>query len=475
MRTRRYLTIPKRSKFTGSGIAITAVNAADSGCQPGGKSARRANRTALLRQRDFRNFYLGYCTSMLGTGMSRIALTFAVLESGGSATDLGFVFAANVLPQVLFMIGGGVLADRLGRRPVMLLTDASRFAVQGVLAASLFVGRPPLWEFVLLSALLSVGEGFFNPAIGGLRADIAPRPLLADANALIGVAQDAAAVLGPAIAGTLVAVTSPALVIALDAASYGVSVLALASLRIPPAGVPVQSPWRDLTESWSTFRSQSWLWIVTVQFAFFNLFTWAPYLLLGPVLARAYLGGAQAWGIVTAAFAGGSVLGGIFMVGRRRPSRPLLYAAICTLGYPIPCLMLALHAPVYAVAAGALLAGLGGAIAGALESTAQQQRIPAGMLARISAIQLTGSYALGSAAWVVIGPISGLVGAPALLAFGAGYAALSSAVVAALPSIRSVRWEPPATPAAATPAATTPAGAPPDDSSASAAAVSPAS
>jgi MFS family permease len=445
MGIRQYLATIRRSKFADSGIAISAVNATGNG-QHAAKPGRWGNRTVLLRQRDFRNFYLGYCTSMLGSGMSRIALTFAVLETGGGATELGYVLAANVVPQVLFMIGGGVISDRLGRRPVMLITDTGRFAVQGVLAALLFLGRPSLWEFVLLAGLLSVGEGFFNPALGGLRADIAPRALLADANALIGVAQSAAAVLGPAIAGTLVALSSPALVIAFDAASYGVSVLALASLRIPPAGVPVQSPWRDLTDSWSTFKSQSWLWIVTVQFALFNLFTWAPYLLLGPILARAYLGGAQAWGIVTAAFAGGSVLGGVFMVGRRRPDRPLLYAAICTLGYPIPCLMLALHAPVYAVAGGALLAGLGGAIAGALDSTVQQQRIPPGMLARISAIQLTGAYALGSAAWVVIGPIADLVGAVPLIAFGAGYAALSSVVVAALPSIRSVRWQPATTP-----------------------------
>jgi MFS family permease len=443
MSSRQYLRISQRSKFANSDIAIPAVNV------PGGSPGRRSNRTALLRERDFRNFYLGYCTSMLGTGMSRIALTFAVLENGGSVTELGYVFAASVVPQVLFMIGGGVLADRLGRRAVMLITDASRFAVQGVLAASLFLGRPPLWEFVLLAALLSVGEGFFNPALGGLRAEIAPRAMLADANALIGVAQSASAVLGPAIAGTLVALTNPALVIALDAASYGASVLALASLRIPPAGVPVQSPWRDLTESWSVFMSESWLWIVTVQFCLFNLFTWAPYLLLGPILARAYLGGAAAWGIVTAAFAGGSVLGGLFMVGRRRPSRPLLYAAICTFGYPIPCALLALHAPVYTVAGGALLAGLGGALAGALDSTVQQQRIPPGMLARISAIQLTGSYALGSAAWVIIGPLASQVGAVPLLAVGAGYAAASSAVVAALPSIRSVRWQPTPLPAAA--------------------------
>lgn len=167
--------------------------------------------------------------------MSRIALTFAVLDAGHTAADLGFVFAAAVVPQVLVMLGGGVLADRLGRRPVMLVTDASRLAVQGTLAGALLLGSPPVWVFVLLSALLAVGEGFFNPALGGLRAEIAPPGLLPDANALLGVAQSASAVLGPALAGGLVALANPAVVIALDAGSYGISVLALAQLRVRPA------------------------------------------------------------------------------------------------------------------------------------------------------------------------------------------------------------------------------------------------
>ena len=117
--------------------------------------------------------------------MSRIALTFAVLDSGGSAADLGYVFAANVVPQVLVMLGGGVLADRVGRRPVMLITDTARLAVQGTLAAVLFAGRPPIWVFVVLAGLLGTGEGFFNPALGGLRAEIAPPDKLPDANAML--------------------------------------------------------------------------------------------------------------------------------------------------------------------------------------------------------------------------------------------------------------------------------------------------
>jgi MFS family permease len=390
-------------------------------------------------QREFRVFYFGYTTSLLGTAMSRIALAFAVLDSGGTAADLGYVFTASVFPQVLVMLAGGVLADRIGRRRVMLVSDVGRLIAAGTLAGALFAGRPPLWLFLLLPALLATAEGLFNPALGGLRAELVPPARRQDANALIGVAESATTISGPALAGVLIALSGPAVVIALDAASYGASVLALALLKLPQAGPPVQSAWRDLTESLAVFRSQTWLCLTTAQFALFNLFTWAPYLLLGPLLARSYMGGAGAWGVISAAFAGGAVLAGLGLVGRH-PQRPLVWAVVGTFGFPVPCLLLAVHAPVYAVAAGALIAGIGSAINGTLAASVQQQRVPQQMLARINAITLTGSYALGSAAWAVIGPLAGLVGPVPLLAFAAAYGAASSAVVLAFPAIRSIRW-----------------------------------
>jgi hypothetical protein len=393
----------------------------------------------LAAERNFRIFYTGYSTSLLGTAMSRIALTFAVLDNGGTAAQLGLVFAASVFPQVLVMLGGGVLADRIGRRPLMLVTDTSRFVVQASLAVALFAGRPPLWLFLALTALESVAEGFFNPALGGLRAEMVPADSRPDANAMLSVANSTTTIAGPALAGLLIALTSPAVVIAIDAASYGVSVAALAILRIPAASRPAQSPWRDLAESWAVFRAQTWLWVTTLQYSLFNLFTWAPYLLLGPILARQYLGGASAWGLIMAAFAVGSVMAGLLMVGRR-PPRPVAIAAIGMFGYPIPCLLLALHAPAYAVAAGALVAGAGSASGGTLTSSLEQQRVPQEMLARMSAIQLTISYSLGSAAWALIGPLAGVVGAVPLLAFAAGWGIASAAVVLALPAIWSVTW-----------------------------------
>jgi MFS family permease len=308
-----------------------------------------------------------------------------------------------------------------------------------------------LWLFVTLSALLAVGEGFFNPALGGLRAEIVPAARLPDANAVLGIVQSAATIAGPALAGLMIALSSPAVVIAADAASFGASVVALALLRVPAAAQPAQSPWRDLTESWADFRSRAWLWVTTLQFALFNLFTWAPYLLLGPLLARQYLGGAGAWGLISAAYAGGSVLAGLGLVGRR-PRRPLTVAAVGTFGFAVPCLLLALHAAVFVVAAGALVAGAGAGVNGTLSTSVEQQQVPQQMLARLNAITLTGAYALGSAGWAVIGPLADVTGPSPLLVFAAAYGVASSAVVVALPAIRSVCWlpaEPDAAPQAA--------------------------
>jgi hypothetical protein len=177
----------------------------------------------------------------------------------------------------------------------------------------------------------------------------------ARANAVLGVVQSATAIAGPALAGLLIALSSPAVVITLDAASYGVSVVALSMLRVPSVKRRAQWPWRDFAEAWQVFSAQTWLWLTTLQYALFNLPTWTPYLLLGPIVARQYLGGASVWGVITAAFACGSVLAGLALV-RRRPGRPMAVAVIGTFGYPVPCLLLAIHAPVYAIAAGALLA-----------------------------------------------------------------------------------------------------------------------
>jgi MFS family permease len=400
----------------------------------------RSGKLGVLAGRNFRRFYVGYATSLLGTTMSSVAIAFAVLGSGGTPTTLGVVFAANIVPMVAFMLGGGVLADRLGRRPLMLAADVARCAAQGALALVLFLGHPHVWLFIGAAVVVGTGNALFQPALSGLVVQLAPRDQLGDANALFGMAQPAAQVAGPALAGILIAVTSPAAAIAVDAGSYAVSALALALLSFPDAGrPPARQLLRDLADGWAEFAARTWLWLLTVQFALFNLLTWGPYLVLGPVLAREYLGGARAWGAIGACYGGGAVVGGLLALGRR-PRRPLLVSTLATFGFSLPPLTLALHLPVAAVAAGALLAGLGSALGGAILTTVTQQCVPAEVLSRVGAFNLVGAFAFGPVAFAAAGPVAAALGARAVLGFGAAWAVFGTLVVLSVPAIRNLAW-----------------------------------
>jgi MFS family permease len=429
-------------KFNPGSLPIMHMRAADSKTINRSKSMRSL--MALLGLRDFRIFYLGYATSLFGSAMAPIAITFAVLGRGGTPAQLGYVMAAGVVPQVFFMIGGGVLADRLGRRKVMLGTDTGRLIVQATLAAALFAGPVPVWVFVVLSALRGTGEAFFSPALGGLRADIAPRERLHDANALLSVVDSGSRVIGPGLAGVLIAVLSPAAVIAADAATFGVSVLALSLLHVPAVAPPARTARGDLAEGWAAFRAQTWICLTTVQWALLNLLTYAPYILLGPVLAQQFLGGARAWGLIGGAQAAGAVLTGLALVGRR-VARPALASVLGTVAVPLPCVALALHGPVAGVAGAAFVAGAGIALSGTFWASAMQQRIQPALYSRITAFNITGAFTLGSVGLAVVGPVAAAIGAGHLLAFAGGWGLASGAAVCCLPVIWRVRWlDPPA-------------------------------
>ena len=394
---------------------------------------------------DFRRFGIGYLTSLLGTAMSSVAIAFALLDNGGTPAGLGIVFTANIVPMIAFLLGGGVLADRLGRRPVMLAADIARCAAQAVLAAAVALGYPRLWVFTAAAFAVGAGSAFFQPALSGLPADLVPRDHLGDANALLGTAGPIAQIAGPALAGVLIAVTSPAAVIAADAVTYAVSATALALLRLPEISAAARPPRArplsaDLADGWAQFTARPWLLVTTLQFALFNLVTWGPYLVLGPVLAKAYLGGARAWGLILACYGCGAVAGGLLALGRR-PRRPLLVASLATLGYPLPPLALALALPAAAVAAAAVLAGLGSAAGGVLSATVMQRKIPAQALSRAGAFNMAGGYAFGPVAFIAAGPLAGAFGARAVLGFGAGWSVLCTLAVLAFPAVRRLTWD----------------------------------
>ncbi len=121
-----------------------------------------------FRERPFRLLFASRSASVLGDNVAPIALAFAVLGIGGSATDLGFVLAARAVPLVLFVLAGGVWADRLPRHLVMIATDGFRAVTQGVMAALLLTGNAELWQLVVLSSLHGLASAFYRPASTGL-------------------------------------------------------------------------------------------------------------------------------------------------------------------------------------------------------------------------------------------------------------------------------------------------------------------
>src|SRR5580698_9551409 len=411
------------------------------------RAERLRSRVGVLAERNFRRFYVGFVTSLLGSSMSTVAIAWAVLDSRVNAPRLGLVFTATVVPQVLLLPLPGPNPDRLGRRRVMIGADALRCAAQATLAVALAVERPPLWLFVLLAWLGGMGTAFFTPALNALTVEIAPRNQLANANSLFGLAGSATRIAGPALGGVLVAVAGSAVVVAVDAATYAVSVLALSLLQLPspgrgtagppgPAGRPgTEPPARstlraDVAEGWADFRTRTWLWADTVQFAFLNLITWAPWMLLGPVEGHAYLGGAAVWGAIVAVQA---CLG-------RHPRRPMVVAVIATFGYALPDIPMALHAAAPWVALGAFACGAGSATSSAFSSTTLQQQIPPERLARVSSLTLFPAYGIGVIGYAVDGPLAAAVGPATVFGVGAVYGLLSSAIVLALPAVRAVRW-----------------------------------
>lgn len=393
---------------------------------------------SLLGERDFRIFFAGYLTSLIGTGMVTVALTFAVLEEGRGASDVGFVLAAQTVPLVVLLLAGGVFADRFRRTTVMITADLVRCASQALLAALLITGSPPLWVFMALAGALGAGQAFSAPALTGLMVQVVRPDRLHEANALRSLATSAARVVGPALAGVIVAVAGAGAAIAVDAATYAVSAACLGRLAVATSKTPDGTSFAaQLVAGWREFRSRTWLWVIVVQFGFFNLLAYAPYLVLGPVLAREQNGdgGAAAWALVLSAEGVGAIVGGLVVL-TVRPRRPLVVATFGTLAFAAPLVLLAVGAPFVVVAAGAFADGVGLAVFGALWETTLQREVPPSVLSRVSAYDWLGSIGLVPVGFALAGPLAATIGTRETLWLAVASLLTSCAAVLAVPGVR---------------------------------------
>ncbi len=393
-----------------------------------------------LRERSFRLLFGARAISSVGDRLVPVALSFAVLDLTGSVTDLGIVMGAQSAAIVLFVLFGGVWADRLARRSMMLLADTVRMLAQGLSAALLIAGVAHVWELAALQAIYGAAWGFWGPASIAIVPEVAAPVDLQPANALLGLTENVATVTGPAIAGVIVAVASPGWGLAIDAASFlvgGILLLGMQAGRTAPArtGLP-SSVVRELRDGWGTFRSYTWLWTTVLFFTLYMGLVFAPFRVLGPAIARSSLGGSGAWAAISVALGVGAVVGGV--VGLRwRPVHPLRSSVMMFLwGGPPMIVLLALGGPLWAIVALALADGMVGSVFNAVWFTAQQTRIPAGDLSRVSSWDHLGTLVLEPVGLALVGPVAAAVGYSATLYAAAGISVL---LTLALLSVREVR------------------------------------
>jgi MFS family permease len=411
-----------------------------------------------LRRRSFRLLLAGRAISSFGDRIVLVALSFAVL-SIGSVGDLGIVLAAQSLPLVLFLLAGGVWADRLPRQLVMLSSDGVRALTQALSAALLFAGVAHVWELAALQALYGAAEGFFLPASTALVPQtVAPEDVQA-ANALLGLADSVAYIAGPALAGVLVASAGAEWGLAVDAVTFLASAACLGALAVAPlrdAGTATAkaSLLADLRDGWRAFSSHSWMWVSVLYFTLYIAFCNSPFKVLGPVVSRRDLGGAGAWAAITAALGAGALAGGLIGL-RWRPRHPLranfLYFLLA--GPPLFA-FLAAHLALGWILAAALLDGAAGPLFNTLWFTAQQSEIEPSELSRVSSWDALGTLALEPLGLAITGPVAALLGVSATLYGAAGLMIVLTLAVLAVPAVRNFQMR------AGSPAPAAPAQAP---------------
>ena len=390
-----------------------------------------------LNEPSFARYLAAVTVSTLGSGIGNVALAFAVLAFGG-ATELGIVLLAREIPVVGLLLLGGVFADRLPRRMILVGSDLVKGCAQIGTATLLFTGAANVWNVAILQVLFGVAGAFSRPATLGLVKETVRDAHLQEANALLSLSSSVFSVAGPAVGALIVATGGPAWAIAVDSITFFVSAAFTASMRVASRSrAATASVLRDLHDGWREFVQRPWAVAMVVSFGAFQLSYFPALLVLGPLVAKEQLGGAAAWGAVLSVESAGAIVGGLFAL-RLRFKRPLVASQLFVIPAGLLLAALAVPLPLYAIAAISFAGGIGFAVGGTLWFTALQRNVPDHALSRISSFDWFGSVALNPIGYALIGPIAGAIGtAPALFASASLNLAVCLAVVL-IPSVRAI-------------------------------------
>jgi predicted MFS family arabinose efflux permease len=393
-----------------------------------------------LRERNFRLLASARTISFLGTNLAPIAVAFAVLDLTGSATDTGIAFACWTLAQVATLLVGGVVADRLPRRLVMVSSDSANFCIRALMGVLLVSGHAEIWELFVLQALGGAATAFYSPASTGLVPETVPSGLLQQANGIMSIARYIAFPVGAAVGGAIVATLGSGWALLIDAGTYATSALLLLQIRLSARARTAAAPnfLRELREGWEAFTEQTWVWLLTIWISLYFLITYAPFFVLGPYIAKHHLGGAAGWAVVLTGEGIGSLLGGVAGL-RIRPRRTMLTIGGLFAVTALQSVLLAGYAPVVLIGAAAALAGFAFSFGSVIWETSLQHTIAPEKLARVSAYNWMGAMAFLPAGYAIAGPVADAIGMSRTLVLGAVWIVLSTAAVLTVRSARDFR------------------------------------
>jgi len=390
----------------------------------------------VLREPGFRLYWLGILLTNLGTRATVAANLWQVLQLTDSTLQVGLVGLAEAIALLGMAPLGGAFADRLDRRRLLQVTQGlSLLAALGLAVATLTQTIQP-WLIYLAVIVVSASQTFDGPARQALIPTLVSRDRLVDAFALVNPTRELSILIGPALAGVLIAWVGAGAVYVFDAVTYAALVGVLAVLRIPrlESDRKQQSIWSSIAEGFAYVRERKLIWqLMSLDFAATFCI---GYRVLLPTLARDILGvGAAGYGVLAAAPAAGAIVGsGIVYRLRNYPAKGALILA-ATLGYALAAMLLGV-APAFVIAVlAAALLGVFDAITTTLRHAVVQFDTPDHLRGRVtSAYQMVsrggpslGQVQMGALA-SAFGPLALVVGASATIAYTAWLALAGSTV-----------------------------------------------
>ena len=402
-----------------------------------------ARRFSVLAIRDFRLLLIDRLLAPFSVGFSMVGVSFAVLKSTGSTAELSYVLAAQTAPMLIFPLISGVFADRLRPQWVIVAGNLAVVVGEGTFGVlMLATGHPPLWAMMGLEALNGVGGAMFYPASQALLPQLVPDTLLQEGSSISRLAMNTGQMAGAAAGGLVVAVAGPGLALTLCAIGMTGTIplmLAVKGGRGPrPAAAKNPGMFTELREGWTEFRSHTWLWATVLQYCLVMMAWNGAVEVLGPVVARAHLGGPAAWGAITAANALGLISGGIVSL-RYTPRRPMLFVVGTGGALAIPPLALGLVLPLPVICLLALALGTVSEVMMVQWTIAMATRIPADKLARVTSYDALGSLAAMPAGALIAGPIAAAIGVSPTEFAAAAVIVIASALTLIPRDIRTIR------------------------------------